>query len=161
MELDKSFVLTDQESVIRVTARCELDVPGMESRWRRDFPHQSIQAFGPTQPLAQVVLGPFSGVKLPGLWPWPTTESGVEIKEKFNVCLYSPSVLSWQVRGRALPLPLPLPLTLKRLHNRVWSRVGRLRTAWQNEKFVVKIVMETQKLKIAKSCKDQIKKHLP
>ena len=148
MEFDINFVLMDRERVVRVTARCGLDVTGIESRWRRDFPHQSIQAFGPTQPPAQGVPYLFPSVKLPGLWRWPNTAYGNEIKDTVDVCLYSPSVSSWQVRRRALPLPLTL--TLKSLHKCVWSRVGILRTVRQNEKFFMKRVTETQKFKKSK-----------
>ena len=35
----------------------ELDGPGIESRWRRDFPHPSTPALGLTQPPKQGVSG--------------------------------------------------------------------------------------------------------
>ena len=43
------------DGVVRIATRYGLKGPGIESRWRRDFPHLSWPAPGPTQPPVQLV----------------------------------------------------------------------------------------------------------
>jgi hypothetical protein len=44
-------------SSVYVAISYSLEGPGIESRWGRDFSHQSIPALGPTQPPVQWVSG--------------------------------------------------------------------------------------------------------
>jgi hypothetical protein len=71
-----------------------VDVPGIESRWEKDFPYPFKLALGPTQ---QEVPGHFRGVKRPGRgvhYP-PHLESRL----KSRAIPDSPSGLSWPVLG--------------------------------------------------------------
>jgi hypothetical protein len=69
---DVAKVVTDtmaadvgQDSSVGVATRYGLDGPGIESRWRRDFPHPSRPAVWPAQPPVQWVPGLFPRVKRP------------------------------------------------------------------------------------------------
>ena len=48
-------------SLVGIATAYGLDGPGIESPWRRDFPHQSRPALRPTQPPVQWVPGLFRG----------------------------------------------------------------------------------------------------
>ena len=50
-------VIIDRDSSVGIATRYGLDVPGIETRWGRDFPHPSRPALGPTHPPVQLVPG--------------------------------------------------------------------------------------------------------
>ena len=56
------------DSSVGIATRYELDGPGIEFRWGRDFPHLSRPALGSTQPPTQSVSGSLSGGKMAGAW---------------------------------------------------------------------------------------------
>ena len=55
------YIYMGRDSSVGIATRYGLDGPGIESRWRRDFPHPSGPALGPTQPPIQCVPGLYRG----------------------------------------------------------------------------------------------------
>jgi hypothetical protein len=84
-------------SVVGAATRYELDGPGIESRWGRDFPHPSIPALGPSQPPIKWVPDLFPGVKRPGRGVSHPPPSSTEVKGRVELYLFSPSGPSWPV----------------------------------------------------------------
>jgi hypothetical protein len=86
-----------RDSPVGIATRHRLDSPGIESRWRQDFPHLFTAS-------CTVCTGSFPGVKRPGRSVDHPTPSRAGILKKW-VELYSPPGPSWPVIGRTLPLP--------------------------------------------------------
>jgi hypothetical protein len=65
------FLLTynvGRDSSVGIATRYELDGPGIEFRWGRDFLQPSRPVLGPTQPPIQWVPGLFPRGKATGAW---------------------------------------------------------------------------------------------
>ena len=80
-----------------IGTRYGLDGPEIESRCGRDIPHPSIPALKPTQHPVQWVSALFPGVKRPGRGVDHAPLSSVEVKERVELYIYSPSGSSWPV----------------------------------------------------------------
>ena len=76
-----------------------LDCPGIKSRWRRDFPHLSKPAPGPTEPPTKWVPGLSRGLNRPGRGVDHSPPSSAEVKEGIKLYLFSTSGPSWPVLG--------------------------------------------------------------
>ena len=66
-----------------------LERPGIQSRWKRCFPHPSTPAVEPTQPSVQWAPDLFQGAKRPERGfnhPFPYS---AEVKESVELCFYS------------------------------------------------------------------------
>jgi hypothetical protein len=94
------FTLLGRDSSVGIATCYRLDGPGIESRWRRGFPHPSSLDLGPTQPRAHKHRVSFPRVKRIGRAADHPTLSGADVKEKSRAIHLLPSAFSWQVVRR-------------------------------------------------------------
>jgi hypothetical protein len=112
-------VMQGRDSSVSIVTHYELDHPGIEPWWGRDFPHPSRPALRPTQPPVQwVPRGEAAGV-----WRWPST---AEVNERVALYLYSTSWPLWPVLWITLPLPLPCAAMWKSMNSNVSCQSGKL-----------------------------------
>ena len=64
---EKNIEGAGRDSSVGTATRYGLDGPGIDSRWRWEFPHPSRQALGPTQPPIRWIPGVFPGGKAAGV----------------------------------------------------------------------------------------------
>ena len=74
-----------QDSAVGIATHYRLGGLGIESRYRRDFPHPFTQSLWSKQPLVQWVPGFFPGSKAAGAWRWPPTPFSTEGKERVEL----------------------------------------------------------------------------
>jgi hypothetical protein len=75
---------------VSITTGYGLDGPGIESRWRRDFPHLSRQALGPLSLLYNGYRVFPGGKERPGRDADPSPPSSAVGHERVELYLYSP-----------------------------------------------------------------------
>ena len=88
-----------RDSSVRLATRYGLEGPGIESRWRRDFPQPSRPPWGPLSLLYNGYRVSLPGVKRPGRCVDHPPPPSAEVKEKVQLYLYSTSRPSWPVLG--------------------------------------------------------------
>jgi hypothetical protein len=89
----------DRDNVIGIATRFEIDGPGIEFWWGRDFPHLSRTALGSTSPLHNGYQFSLPKVSRPCRGFNHPPPSSTEVKERVQLCLYSPSLSAWWVTG--------------------------------------------------------------
>ena len=96
-----------RDSSVGIATGCELEGPGIESRYGRDFLHHSRR---PGTHPASYTMGTlsFPGVNRPRRGVDYPPHSSAEVKKRVELYLYSPSGPSWPVLRLILPLYLYL-----------------------------------------------------
>jgi hypothetical protein len=83
-EIIQIIALWDQDSVVSKATCYRVDGKGFESRWRRDFPHPSRPALGPTRPPMQWIPCLSWGWSGQGVASATHLPSSAEVKERVS-----------------------------------------------------------------------------
>ena len=102
-----------RDSSVGIVTGYGFDGPGIESRWRRDFPHMSRPALRITQPPEQRVPGLHSGLKWPQRGVDHPPPSSAQVTERVELYIYVPFGPKWPALWWALTLLLPLQQQLR------------------------------------------------
>jgi hypothetical protein len=112
-----------RDSSVAIQTRYWLDGPEIESRWRRDFLHQSKLAPGAHPASHKMDTGSLSrGANRPGCGLDHPPTSRAEVEERVQLYLYSPSEPSWPVLGQTLPFALEIQPTNTPFTECMWAQ---------------------------------------
>jgi len=92
------FTCVVRDTSVGIQTRYWLDGPGIESRWRRIFPHQSRLSLGSIESPMYYGYRVFPGGKAAGVWRRPPTPSSAEVKERIELYLFCAFVACSRVR---------------------------------------------------------------
>jgi hypothetical protein len=103
------LAILGRDSAVGIATHYGLDSWGIESRWGGGARFSTLVQTGRGAHPAYYTVGTgsFSGVKRRGRGVDHPPPSSAEVKERVELCFYSPSGPSWTVLWRILPLPLP------------------------------------------------------
>ena len=90
-----------RHSSVGIATRYGLGGTGVESRWKRDFPHPS-RRLGAHPDSYTMGTGSFPGVKRPGRGVNHPPPSSAEVKVRVELYLYFSSGSSWSLPGQTL-----------------------------------------------------------
>ena len=90
------------DTVVGIATHYGLDGPGFDT-WREHILHSSKPVLESNQPPCKIVIGLFPRLKRSSRVVHHPSPFNTQDKERVELYLYLPSVLSWRVIGLALP----------------------------------------------------------
>jgi len=93
---------------------------GIKFWWGQNFLHTFRPALGHIQPPVRWLLSLLPGRTVVGVWQWPPTLPSAKVKERVQLCLYSPPGPSWPMLGWTLPSSFYITLPMNTITNFFW-----------------------------------------